>query len=466
MKNEQYQSVKQKADKALKGLLLGSFVFGLFIANFYDTWMIAAGVGALNLSAFFLTHLLLPKSTLYQYVASVILAIFVAQYIYQMHGLFEMHFFAFIYSAFLISFQNWKLQVPFIITIALHHGLFAYAQFSGKPDIYFTQLDYMDLQTFTFHILLAATSVFVSGYWAYSFSKRTEIDEAQKEQIRSLYDKAKKNKMKLDESINYAKRIQQLMLPELNKIREILPSTMIFYKPKDVVSGDTYWHTYQDNKYFLAAIDCTGHGVPGAFMSILATEKLHEIVSVRKIMEPAKILTALDHSIQKVLKQRESGNMDGMTISLCVVDAALKKLHFAGAKSPLVIANKEQVLEVKGDKKPIGYWRYDSSYQFEEQEISLKEDDTYYMFSDGYQDQFGGPDNKKFGKKRLKSLIQELSENMHTPKEKLQRFEQAFFDWKGSKPQIDDILVMGFSANDILSKYAMEEMMEEDRMYN
>lgn len=160
------QSIKQQGDRYMNYFLPGHFLIGLLLAPFYDTWFIALSVGSLSLFAYFATRYLLPLSFVPQYVLSVVLGIFMAQYIYQMHGLFEMHFFAFICSAILIIYQNWRLQIPLVIFVGIHHTLFAYLQFMGK-DIYFTQYDYMDLQTFMIHVGLACVIFFISGLWAH-----------------------------------------------------------------------------------------------------------------------------------------------------------------------------------------------------------------------------------------------------------------------------------------------------------
>jgi hypothetical protein len=152
-----------KADRIIRWLLLVMYVFGFFIAFFYETWLVAFGVGSLCLFAYFITKKLLPDSNLYQYVLSAICAIFAAQYIYQMHGMAEMHFWVFISSTALIIYQNWRLQIPIILIVYIHHGTFAYLQYIGFSEVYFTQLDYMDLTTFLFHAVLATGVCFVSG---------------------------------------------------------------------------------------------------------------------------------------------------------------------------------------------------------------------------------------------------------------------------------------------------------------
>jgi signal transduction histidine kinase len=164
------------ADKVNEGLLFAMFIFGIFIALFYDTWLVAFAVGGLCMAAYYISKKMLPESEIYQYVLSGISAIFAAQFIYQMHGMAEMHFWVFISSTILIIYQNWKLQIPLILIVVIHHGSFAYLQFSGYKEIYFTQLDYMDLTTFIFHGVLATCVCAVSAYWAHTIHKRTIQD--------------------------------------------------------------------------------------------------------------------------------------------------------------------------------------------------------------------------------------------------------------------------------------------------
>jgi signal transduction histidine kinase len=166
--------IKLKSDKLMNYFLITFFIGGVVLAFFYDTWLVATGVGGLSLIAYYSAKWTLPKSNLYQYVASAVLGIFMAQYIYQMHGLFEMHFVAFIGSAMLITYQNWKLQIPITLLVVIHHAVFGYLQFIGFDKIYFTQLDYMSLSTFIIHASLAAIIFFISGLWAYQFKKYGE----------------------------------------------------------------------------------------------------------------------------------------------------------------------------------------------------------------------------------------------------------------------------------------------------
>ncbi|WP_166923391.1 sensor histidine kinase [Flavobacterium poyangense] len=168
--------IKRKSDDLINYFLIGFFIVGLLLAFYYDTWQIAIGVGGLLLLAYYSTKIAMPESNLYQYVLSVVLGIFMAQFIYQMHGLFEMHFMAFIASAILITYQNWKLQIPLMLVVAIHHGLFGYFQYIGYDKIYFSQLDYMSLQTFIIHMILAGVIFSICGLWAYQFKKYSETN--------------------------------------------------------------------------------------------------------------------------------------------------------------------------------------------------------------------------------------------------------------------------------------------------
>ncbi|WP_214228211.1 response regulator [Pedobacter sp. B4-66] len=174
-----FLGVKERTDRLMNYFLWGYFIVGLIFAQFYDTWLIAFGVGGLSLVAYYSVKYFLPSSDLYQYVLSAVLGIFMAQFIFQMHGLFEMHFFAFIGSTLLISYEKWKLQIPMLIVVMVHHAVFGYLQNSGVSGIYFTQLNYFDLQTFVVHILLSAMIFFICGLWAYLLRKSNERQVAQ-----------------------------------------------------------------------------------------------------------------------------------------------------------------------------------------------------------------------------------------------------------------------------------------------
>lgn len=168
-------TIKRKSDHLINYFLFSFFLVGLVLAFFYDTWQIGIGVGSLLLIAYYSAKIALPQSNFYQYVLSIVLGVFMAQFIYQMHGMFEMHFVAFIASAILITYQNWKLQIPLVLIVAIHHGLFGYLQYTlGFENVFFTQLDFMTLQTFIIHMILASAIFSICGLWAYQFKKYSE----------------------------------------------------------------------------------------------------------------------------------------------------------------------------------------------------------------------------------------------------------------------------------------------------
>ena len=177
---EQEQSLFEKitrgSDQMFAWFLVGSFAFGLFLATFYDTWLIGIAVGGLNLLAYFGTKWLLPENKLYQYVGASVLAVFMAQFIYQMHGMFEMHFYAFVACTILIAYTNWRLHIPLFVLIIVHHATFAYMQFIGVEGVYFTQLPYMDFVTFLFHAGFAGIIIFICGFWAYYAEQKVLAD--------------------------------------------------------------------------------------------------------------------------------------------------------------------------------------------------------------------------------------------------------------------------------------------------
>jgi two-component system sensor histidine kinase/response regulator len=184
--HESLSMIKENSDRSMNYFLIGYFLLGLLFATFYDTWLIALGVGGISMIAYYSTKWMLPSSDLYQYVLSAVLGVFMAQFIYQMHGLFEMHFFAFIGSALLIIYRKWQLQIPMMLVVLIHHAVFGYLQNSGYAEVYFTRLEYFDLMTFLIHILLAAVIFFICGLWSYSMKKSTEFQLAQNAKMAEL----------------------------------------------------------------------------------------------------------------------------------------------------------------------------------------------------------------------------------------------------------------------------------------
>lgn len=447
----------QQSDQLIERILLGYFLFGIALCFFYDTWILGIGSGMICMIAYYSTKWIVPKGNLHRYVASGIFAVYVAQYIYQMHGLFEMHFFAFIGTTILITYQNWRLMIPIISLIVVHHSTFAYLQYAGLKEIYFTQLDYMDLQTFIIHAGLAGVVTLISGYWAHNFKQKTIKDganilelekqkeemQAQSEQIEDAHKEIKHQQEKLTSSINYAKRIQDSMLLAPADIKKNFRDLFILFKPRDTVSGDFYFHTIESGKIFLAAVDCTGHGVPGALMSVIGNNLLREIIEVRKVIDPAEILYQLDKGIRQTLQQDEKGNRDGMDLALCVIDKHQGKLFFSGAKNPLVVVRNGEAEKIKGSFWSVGGRpNKNKEKEFFTHEIPLHPHNTYFIFSDGYQDQFSGKGGEKFQYGHMEQIFKKVGD---LPGEQQKRaLENALNGWMNGTSQIDDVLVVGF----------------------
>ncbi|MEM6299255.1 MAG: SpoIIE family protein phosphatase [Bacteroidota bacterium] len=258
-----------------------------------------------------------------------------------------------------------------------------------------------------------------------------------------------KKNQDITSSINYAKRIQEAMLPNLAQVKANFPDSFVVFEPRDIISGDFYWfteynHPTEGNKLVVAAVDCTGHGVPGAFMYMIANELLNEVVNLVGEVDPGKILTKLHEGVRKDLRQYENDNRDGMDIALCVIDREKKTLDFAGAKNPLVYIQGGEFKRIRGDKYSIGgRQRGVQERIFTTHRIHFHQPTTFYIYSDGYQDQFGGPEGRKFTTTRFRSLLYNIY--FLPMEEQKQILETTLRDWQGDKRQIDDILVMGFS---------------------
>ncbi len=247
----------------------------------------------------------------------------------------------------------------------------------------------------------------------------------------------------LTSSINYAKRIQFAMLPYRENIIKFLPEKFIFFRPRDIVSGDFYWfYQVDEQQALIACVDCTGHGVPGAFMSMLGQTLLSKIVENKKIYQPNQILNTLHAEITNSLQQEKSENRDGMDITVCHIDKTTKTLQFAGACNPLFYFQKNTLHEIKGDKLPIGGLQLDDQRNYTNHTVSFETPTMFYTFTDGYQDQFGGKEGRKMMIKRMRTLFQTIHEQP-LPEQK-QAIEQQLVEWQGREAQVDDILIMGF----------------------
>jgi serine phosphatase RsbU (regulator of sigma subunit) len=265
--------------------------------------------------------------------------------------------------------------------------------------------------------------------------------EAQRDLATGQRDQISAQKKEITDSIYYAERIQRSLLPPANILKMILPEHFILFKPRDIVSGDFYWVTEKTNKIYLAAVDCTGHGVPGAFMSMLGISFLNEILNKSEETGPEEILNQLRKYIIKALKQvgQQGESKDGMDMSIVVFDKTQKSLSFAGANNPLYFFRNGELKEIKGDKMPVGI--HEKMNSFTCHSFDILRGDTFYIFSDGYADQFGGPRAKKFMYSNFKTLLQTLQTK--SMREQAKILEDTIEAWKGDIDQIDDIVVIG-----------------------
>lgn len=248
----------------------------------------------------------------------------------------------------------------------------------------------------------------------------------------------------ITDSIKYAQRIQKAILPPDRLWNSILPQSFVFYQPKDILSGDFYWIEDTPEFIFIGAADCTGHGVPGALMSIVNYNLLNKSVLERGLTDAGSILDSVNKSLTQSLHQtfQESAVRDGMDISLCVINKATKQMNFAGAYNSIYIIRNNELKELSPDKQPVGAFMEDNIKPFTNHYYQLTEQDVVYMFTDGYADQFGGPKGKKYKYKKLQAL---LVENCHKPFPEQKNIVSASInEWKGNLEQVDDILLLGF----------------------
>jgi serine phosphatase RsbU (regulator of sigma subunit) len=263
--------------------------------------------------------------------------------------------------------------------------------------------------------------------------KQRDLAAAQRDQI--AY-----QKKHITDSIMYAKRIQTALIPSLELFSEKLEH-FVLYKPLAIVSGDFYWVSANGNLQIIICADCTGHGVPGAFMSMLGVSLLNEIVNGKHIIMPDQIVEELRQGVIKTLKQvaEEESIKDGMDIAVCLVDFDKNKMWFSGANNPLYLVRKGELTHYRADKMPVAI--HYKMTPFTLHEIDIQKGDAFYIFSDGYADQFGGPNEKKFMSMKLKETIVAM-EGMPMLKQG-ERLNEIFEEWRGNNPQVDDVTMIG-----------------------
>jgi serine phosphatase RsbU (regulator of sigma subunit) len=317
-------------------------------------------------------------------------------------------------------------------------------------------------EIFLYAVIVVLIGLLCLGFIIYKkhtqefMDSRNELEKRVEEQTSVL----KHKEHEITDSIRYALRIQLSIIPTPQRVKTLLPKSMVFYKPKDIVSGDFYWVDEIDGEVLFAAVDCTGHGVPGAMMSVIGLKSLNQAVQDKKLSKPCDILQHLDIAVNDTLRQSSDVNAvkDGMDLALCNINYHTLTLQYAGAFNSLCVirkniavtykpqSNKEtfygnDLLEFKSDKLPIGSNTDGVADTFTNNVFQLQKDDLIYIYTDGYADQFGGPKAKKFKYNKLKDVLVSMAQ---LPiEEHFSVLDKALKDWQGAQEQVDDVLVIG-----------------------
>ena len=344
-----------------------------------------------------------------------------------------------------IGFVLLSLSVAGFISAPLcdNDNLFQISNIQGETLVWGTEIAY-----FIYGIIIIFLIYFLGQYRTRSLRKANQVlvekDIASREVEKQRQELAIKNK-NITDSIQYAKRIQEALLPSDRMFKKLFPDSFILFKPKDIVSGDFYWIAERNNKVFVSAVDCTGHGVPGAFMSLIGFKILENIIKVQGIEKPSEILNILSMGIENTFHRNEEDYLlkDGMDLAFCVFDRDKKQLEYAGAFNPLYLIRDNKLIETRADRFSIGLKHIlDEQNNYTNHSVSIKKGDMIYLFSDGYPDQFGGSIGKKFMYRRFRHLL--LTIHDLPLQEQKDSLEKSIEDWKGEEyEQVDDILVIG-----------------------
>jgi serine phosphatase RsbU (regulator of sigma subunit) len=292
-------------------------------------------------------------------------------------------------------------------------------------------------------IVMALLYLAVLQFWVLVRTRKhlNEMKEAYKEIDFQREELQLRNK-DLTDSLTYARRIQAALLPAEHHIKKILPDHFIYYRPMHIVSGDFYWVSERDNRFFVVAADCTGHGVPGALMSMIGLELLHKIINEMKVDDSDQILLTLNRELESAFFKEESGKAmikDGIEMSICVINRKSMEMEFSGAFLPVYIVRDDKLIEIKGDKQNVV--QSFAEVSFNRSSFRLQEGDILYLFSDGYADQFGGPGNKKFMYRRLRHILLTISKYPLSDQKRI--LDETITAWMQEYEQIDDMMIMG-----------------------
>ncbi|MEH0156945.1 SpoIIE family protein phosphatase [Limibacter armeniacum] len=339
---------------------------------------------------------------------------------------------------------SWRRILPwlilfFVITIVLHlishlrsDWIIYYSDVSSSFQMWGLFVYMLSMLTITLVVSILRHNYHVA--YQLSITKRQKLEQ-QRQLLEEQKQQIDQSLVSITESIQYAKKIQNTLLPSENEHLTLFSDSFVFFRPKDIVSGDFYWFTQVDNYKIIVVADCTGHGVPGAFMSVLGYVFLDQIINSKKITSPAEILTRLDRKVGSTL------SYDGMDMAICVVDTVLSTLTFAGAKMPLYYVQDGKSILLKGTKKSVGD-PYRENVVFENHMFSIDSLTTCYLYSDGFQDQFGGVKKKKFMSKNLRLLLSGIAPQ--SMKRQYLEIDRVFKEWKAEEEQVDDVLLVGF----------------------
>ena len=300
------------------------------------------------------------------------------------------------------------------------------------------------------YILVIGIVLFIITFilWNISFRKEVKLRLTAEEKLKETLNEVEEKQREITDSINYAKRIQEAILPSFDFIKTHLPNSFIYYQPKDIVAGDFYWAEKVEDNFFIAAADCTGHGVPGALVSVVCCNALNRTVNEFKLSDPGKILDKTRELVLESFSKNGADIKDGMDISLICING--NSVKWAGANNPFwyIVSSFEgsdrrsgdvAIKEIKANKQPIG--KIDNPEPFTTHTIELQKGDSLYLFTDGFADQFGGPKGKKFKYKQLEELL--ISTNPLSVNSQHEALKNALKNWMGNLEQVDDICVIG-----------------------
>lgn len=284
--------------------------------------------------------------------------------------------------------------------------------------------------------IFSCALLILAGYVIYIYVKK---NDAYKKALRAAKNETDVKNIEITDSINYAKRIQSAIMPDDKKIALAFPSSFIFYRPKDIVAGDFYWMIETEDHIFIAVADCTGHGVPGAMVSVACSAALNRSVKEFGLRKPSEILGKCREIVIETFEEGNHILYDGMDVALCKLDKKTNQVEYAGANNSLYMVRNGEFIEVKADKQPVA--RFYKLEPFTNHDIEVKKGDCIYLFTDGFPDQFGGPKKKKYMYKRFKELLVKNADK--SPELQEAAINHAFESWKGSMEQIDDVCIIG-----------------------